>query len=63
MNTATTRTAAETATINKVISAAILLEINNGANPAAALDAVLGAGTYDKLVSDLYDALRAKGRK
>lgn len=28
---------------------------------SGAIDHVLGAGTYDKLVSDLYDELRAKG--
>jgi hypothetical protein len=28
-----------------------------------AIDFVLGAGTYDRLVSDLYDELRAKASK
>lgn len=43
-----------------LISAAILGLISAGFTPADALNAVCGEGVYDRLVSDLYDALRAK---
>lgn len=33
---------------------------NDAAAVKAAIDHVLGEGTYDKLVSDLYDELRAR---
>jgi hypothetical protein len=63
MNATTTRTAAETDLINKTISARILYAMANGDDARTAMDKVLGAGTYDKLVSDLYDGLRAKAGK
>jgi hypothetical protein len=47
-------------TTNAKISARILYHIANGLTVAAAIDAVLGAGQYEAIVSDLYDALRAK---
>lgn len=43
------------------ISARIVALIAEGASTRDAVDTVLGAGTFDKLASDLYDALRAKG--
>lgn len=47
--------------INAKISAAILAEYNaNGGDVAKAIDAVLAAGTYAKIVDELYDALNAK---
>lgn len=45
---------------NVQISAMIAARIASGASTREAIDAVLGAGTYDRLASDLYDALRAK---
>lgn len=42
------------------ISAAIIANVAKGMTPADAMDAVLGAGTFEKLAGDLYDALRAK---
>jgi len=42
---------------NSEISKKILELINYGASEQQAIDAVLGAGTYDKLVSDLYNSL------
>lgn len=46
--------------MNANISARIVFLLSQGMDVAAAVDAVLGAGTYEKLASDLYDALRAK---
>jgi hypothetical protein len=43
----------------QIISAKILIAQANGMELSAAIDHVLGAGTYDKMVSDLYDTLRA----
>lgn len=48
------------ATKNAVISAAIVALIAGGLSHADAMDAVLGEGTHERLVSDLYGALRAK---
>lgn len=45
---------------NAAISARIMQLVASGAPLQDAIDAVLGAGTYAQLVSDLYDALRAK---
>lgn len=45
---------------NAAISAQILSLIEEGHNVRAAIDAVLGAGTASQIVSELYDALRAK---
>ena len=46
--------------MNAAISARILAAMGAGLPVNEAIDAVLGAGTTDKLVSDLYDELRAK---
>jgi hypothetical protein len=43
------------------ISARIAALLAEGASTRDAIDSVLGGGTFDKLASDLYDALRAKG--
>jgi hypothetical protein len=45
---------------NAAISARILEAKNSGLTMREAFDAVLGAGAYDAMVSDLYDSLRAK---
>jgi len=45
------------------ISALILAHIAAGMALDAAIDAVLGAGTYAKLAGDLYDGLRAKAAR
>jgi hypothetical protein len=42
------------------ISLRIIALQNSGMTLPAAFDAVLGTGSYDKMVSDLYDELRAK---
>lgn len=42
------------------ISAAILAHIAAGMAPNAALDAVLGEGTFSRLAGELYDELRAR---
>lgn len=44
--------------INQTISAKILINVANGMELPAAMDAVLGQGTHAKLVSDLYEELR-----
>ncbi len=49
--------------MNAVISLRILVLKAQGKTTREAIDAVLGAGTSEKLVSDLYDALRAKAGK
>ena len=47
-------------TAQQKISAAILAEMaRNGGNLAAAVNAVLGAGAYERIAGDLYDRLRA----
>lgn len=51
-----------TAEKNALISAQILAQMNNGKTIAEAVDAVLGAGRYDAIVTDLYHALRAKAQ-
>jgi hypothetical protein len=48
---------------NAAISAQILAAISEGKTVAEAMDAVLGAGTYAKLRSELYEELRAKAGK
>lgn len=45
---------------NAVISERILTLVQSGVPLRDALDAVLGAGSFAKLVDELYDALRAK---
>ncbi len=46
--------------MNATISLRILTLKATGMTTAEAIDAVLGAGTYDKIVDDLYNGLRAK---
>lgn len=46
---------------NAKISARILAAIGNGATLREAFDAVLGAGSYEKMAGEIYDALRAEG--
>lgn len=61
MSTTTeTRTPAERTAINSLISARILAAQADGLDLPAALDKVLGAGTYARIACELYDALRAK---
>lgn len=43
------------------ISAAILAQLAAGKSAKEAIDTVLGAGRYEALASDLYDALKTKG--
>jgi len=47
-------------TTQQIISARILALKNSGMSLREAFDAVLGAGAYDKLAGEVYDALRAK---
>lgn len=44
----------------QVISLRILALVKSGMSEREAFDAVLGAGSFEKMASDLYDALRAK---
>ena len=44
---------------NAAVSRMILARVEAGATLAAALDAVIGAGSYQSIASDLYDAMRA----
>ena len=46
--------------MNQVISARILSLIANGVEVKEACRQVLGADKFDAMISDLYDALRAK---
>lgn len=48
---------------NSVISAKIIELRISGLTVQEAINTVLGAGTYEKLASDLYDELKAKGSK
>lgn len=57
----TERTDAERIAINAEISRRILATRLAGATMKDAMDSVLGAGTYDAFVDDLYHSLRAKG--
>jgi hypothetical protein len=43
---------------NQKISLAILSKIANGMTARQAVDAVLGAGTFEKIAGDVYDTLR-----
>lgn len=45
-------------TKTQYISAAILAQVAAGKSVKEAIDAVLGAGRFDALASDLYDTLR-----
>jgi hypothetical protein len=47
--------------MNAKISARILFHVANGMTLDAAVDAVLGAGSYVKLAGELFDALRKEG--
>ncbi len=48
-------------TTTQKISAMILAQMTqNGGNLREAINTVLGAGTFEKLASDVYDALKAK---
>ncbi len=49
-----------TQAMNGVITGRILAAVASGMTIRNATDMVLGAGTTDKLASELYDALRAK---
>ena len=44
---------------NQIISARILVLVAGGMTVAAAVDAVLGAGTFAAMASDVYETLRA----
>ena len=46
---------------NAIISDRIIRTVEQGHTVAEAVDIVLGAGTWERFASDLYDALRAKG--
>lgn len=48
------------ATKSAQISALIAKEIQAGKDVRAAIDSVLGAGTYSALASELHDVLRKK---
>jgi hypothetical protein len=43
----------------QAISALIAQLVEDGATVVAAVDAVLGAGTYETLAGEVYDGLRA----
>jgi hypothetical protein len=47
-------------TKDQIISAKILAAISGGMTVDAAIDFVLGSGTYAKIASDLYDLFAAK---
>jgi hypothetical protein len=55
--------ASEPADKAALISKRIKMLLMQGKSIKDAMDAVLGAGIYDKVVSDLYDELRAKAGK
>ncbi len=44
----------------QTISARILAMVAAGHSLQASVDAILGAGTYERLAGDVYDALRAR---
>lgn len=47
------------ATQQSTLAAAILAGVQGGADLKTAFDHVIGVGSFDKLVGDLYDSLRA----
>jgi hypothetical protein len=47
---------------NAKISARILAAVGMGATLREAFDAVLGAGAFEKMAGEVYDALRSEGR-
>jgi len=44
--------------MNSKISARIVALVSGGMTLKSAVDMVLGAGTYDKIAADVYNALR-----
>jgi len=56
--TETARTPADRTAINALISARILLALRSGMDERTAFDHVLGAGAFDRMAGELYDALR-----
>lgn len=46
-------------TMTQKISARILVLVAAGMTPREAFDAVLGAGAFEKMAGEIYDALRA----
>ena len=46
--------------MNTKISARILILIQSGKTLPEAFDAVLGAGAYEKMAGEVYDALNAR---
>ncbi len=48
-------------TKTQAITLMILKRIDEGETVCEAFDAVLGAGSYDRLASEVYDAIRAEG--
>jgi len=55
----TIATALNTTDKNLVINTAIAMLVKSGASIDKAIDAVCGAGTYDKLAHDVWTAARA----
>jgi len=55
----TTNTNTNTTEKNAIISARILYLIAQGMEMSEAMDKVLGAGTFEQVVSDLYDQFNA----
>lgn len=47
-------------TTNAAISLRIMTLVASGMELKDAIDAVLGAGMFDKIASDLYESLRSK---
>lgn len=47
-------------TKNQQISALILAHVANGMTIREAIDAVFGAGAYERIAGEVYDAIRAK---
>lgn len=45
---------------NAALSLRILLKMSEGMTPDQALDAVLGAGTFQRIAGEVYDQLRAE---
>lgn len=58
----TNETDTKTAEKNALISAAILAHKAAGLSTREAFDRVLGAGAFERMASDLYEALKAKAR-
>jgi hypothetical protein len=46
--------------MNATISARILFHVSQGVTLPLAFDAVLGAGSYEKMVGELYTSLRSE---